>query len=87
MPVADAPSPVTQAEETLAATCVWLRSQGLTDATLPIHMVDVGSGQPMPDVGQPVLGFPMHRARKWKKDKLDDLTKRWRGGKVSPHPA
>jgi hypothetical protein len=70
--------PLSRAEETLAGTCLWLRSRGLTATTLPIDVRHIGSGQPMPDAAQLVLGLPMDRARKWKKDELDDLTKRWR---------
>lgn len=69
---------LSRAEETLAETCEWLRTTGRTAKTLPIDVRDVGTGQAMLDPAQLVLGLPMDRARKWKKDELDDLTKRWR---------
>ena len=70
--------PHSRAEETLAATCDWLRSKRLTAETLPIDVRDVGTGQALLDPAQLVLGLPMDRARKWKKGELDELTKRWR---------
>lgn len=69
---------LSRAEATLAETCEWLRTTGRTAKTLPIDFRDVDTGQPMLDPAQLVLGLPLDRARKWKKDELDDLTKRWR---------
>ena len=69
---------LSRAEATLAETCEWLRATGRTAESLPIDVRDVGSGQAILDPGQLVLGLPMDRARKWTKDELDDLTRRWR---------
>lgn len=77
-----------RAEETLAATCDWLRGKDLTAATLPIDFRDVDGKQVTMDPASFVLGLPTDRARKSTKDKLDRLTTEWRGkrGKTAlPH--
>lgn len=75
-------TPLSRAEENLAATCEWLRRKELTAKTLPIDLLDVGGGQTVANAAEIVLGLPMDRARKWKKDELDGLTQRWRDARA-----
>ena len=70
--------PATRAEETLAATCYWLRKKGLTATTLPIDFRDVTGTQGTLNPANLVLGLPTDRARKSAKDALQRRTDEWR---------
>lgn len=72
-------SPASAAEQTLLATCSWLKSRKLTAKTLPIDFREPDGREAGIDRSQAVLAAPQQRAQKHRKEELEKLKQNWQG--------
>jgi hypothetical protein len=79
-------SPPSIAQQTLLATCSWLKSRNLTAKTLPIDFRDPSGREMQIDPAQAVLAMPQQRAQKHTKEELEELKQTW-GNRQTPAAA